>query len=61
VKKNRRDAMAKDLARKYHKPYSEIRKEVCRQISEYAKLINTEKHLISEDESILNYFKNKYE
>lgn len=61
MKKNRRDAIARDLAGKYRKPYNEIRKEVCRQISEYARLNNTEKHLMSEEGTILNYFKNKYE
>jgi len=64
--KNKRDNLARELAKKYGRPYQEIRKEVCRLISaiqwtlEDAQKINSAEKSKTEEETIINHFKNNY-
>jgi len=67
MKKNKRDTLARELARKYGKTYKEMRSEIGQQISAFeiamSKMENTDSvnKTELEEKTILNYFKSKYE
>ncbi len=64
--KNKRDNLARELAKKYGRPYQEIRKEVCRLISAIQWTLDDAQKTNSADKSkveegvIINHFKNNY-
>lgn len=67
MKKNKRDTLSRELARKYGKTYKEMRTEVGQQISAFELAISKLENPDSvnknelEEKTILDYFKNKYE